>query len=109
MAIIRCPICQRALSPFGSHPAAPICSEACRKEALRRMGMTEPQGAEGSETSATPQFEQLNATHLYCTTCRRSMPVRERLLLTLPTDDLYGYSCAKCGTDVGTKTDRRAS
>ena len=33
------------------------------------------------------------------------MPTTERLLLTLPGGDLYGYFCAQCGTDVGTKTD----
>ena len=97
--MIRCPICQNALSPFGSHPYAPICSDRCRREALRRAGIEEPAA---EETPA--QFQQLNATHLYCPACRQSMPTRERLLLTLPSGDLYGYACARCGTDVGTKT-----
>ena len=30
------------------------------------------------------QFEAFRATELYCPTCRRAMPVRERLLLVLP-------------------------
>lgn len=95
-------MCQRSLSPSGAHPYAPICSEACRREALRRAGVPEPAPERGQGGDA--QFEQLNATHLYCPTCGRSMPVRERLLLTLPSGDLYGYICARCGTDVGTKT-----
>lgn len=110
--MIRCPICRRSLSPFTAHPYAPICSEACRREALRRAGLAEPEpepvpGEDAQGERA--QFEQLTATHLYCPTCRRSMPTRERLLLTLPSGDLYGYTCAHCGTDVGTKTDRRTS
>ncbi len=96
--MIRCPICQRTLNPVERSPYAPICSEACRKEALRRAGYAdEPEAPQA-------QFEQLQATHLYCATCRQSMPTKERLLLTLPSGDLYGYSCARCGSDVGTRT-----
>ena len=98
--MMRCPICQRALSPLTKNPYAPICSQACRTEALRRAGL-EP--AEATDERPA-QFEQLRATHLYCPTCRRSMPTRERLLLTLPSGELYGYTCVQCGTDVGTKT-----
>lgn len=103
--MIRCPICQRALSPSGNHPHAPICSEACKKEALRRAGLSE-EGSDPAEPAQEPaQFENLTATHLYCPTCRRSMPTREKLLLILPDGgDLYGYTCAQCGTDVGTRT-----
>lgn len=72
---------------------------------MRRAGVAQPESSEASPA----QFEQFRATHLYCPTCRRSMPARERLLLTLPTGDLYGYTCAQCGADVGTKTDRPAS
>lgn len=98
--MLRCPICQRALSPTQRSPYAPICSEVCRREALRRSG-----AAEEPSEPAPAQFEQLRATHLYCPTCRRSMPTKERLLLTLPSGELYGYTCAACGADVGTKTD----
>ncbi len=99
--MIRCPICHKTLSPFSNSPYAPICSEAYRKEALHRAGYAETEEAEQPQA----QFEQLRATHLYCSSCRRSMPTQERLLLTLPTGNLYGYTCAQCGTDVGTKTD----
>jgi len=103
--MIRCPICHGTLSPTTKSPYAPICSEACRREALRRTGVSEPEQAESSQA----QFEQFRATHLYCSTCRRSMPTRERLLLTLPTGELYGYTCAQCGADVGTKTNSASS
>src|SRR5712691_7246638 len=106
--MIRCPICQRALSPSTKSPHAPICSEACRREALRRAGYADEEVA-GEPPAQQAQFEQLRATHLFCPTCRRSMPTKERLLLTLSSGDLYGYTCAQCGTDVGTKTDNRAS
>ena len=96
--MIRCPICQRALNPFTTNPYAPLCCAACQKEALRRAG--DP--AETEEPQAA--FQDLTATHLYCATCRRSMPTKERLLLTLPRGELYGYTCAQCGTDVGTRT-----
>jgi DNA-directed RNA polymerase subunit RPC12/RpoP len=49
------------------------------------------------------QFEQLQATELYCPYCKRSMPVRERLLLVLPEGEKFEYLCARCGTSVGDK------
>jgi len=107
--VIRCPICQQSLNPTGNHPYAPICSEACRKEALRRAGLPDPDAASSASEGAQAQFEQFNATHLYCPTCRRSMPTRQRLLLTLPDGDLYGYSCVQCGTDVGSRTETNRS
>jgi hypothetical protein len=56
--------------------------------------------------SMKKQFEQLQASHLYCDRCRRSMPVRQRLLLILPDGELYDYLCQGCGSSVGSKTDR---
>jgi hypothetical protein len=52
------------------------------------------------------QFDQLEASHLYCNKCRRSMPVRQRLLLILPDGELYDYLCQGCGSSVGSKTHR---
>lgn len=104
--MFRCPICQRSLSASQRYPYAPICSDACRREALRRAGIAPedagPSGGNGGEA----QFDQLKATHLYCATCRRSMPTKERVLLMLPTGTLYGYTCQTCGGDVGTKTEK---
>ena len=105
--MIRCPMCQRSLNPFAMHPYAPICSDGCRKEALRRAGAVEPEPSSGEDTEGTAQFEELHATHLYCRACRQSMPTKQRLLLTLPDGDLYGYTCAQCGADVGTKSSVR--
>jgi hypothetical protein len=52
------------------------------------------------------QFEQLQASVLFCDTCQRAMPVRQRLLLILPDGELYDYLCQGCGSSVGSKTDR---
>jgi endogenous inhibitor of DNA gyrase (YacG/DUF329 family) len=54
------------------------------------------------------QFQSLNATELWCPTCRRATPVRENLLLVLPTGNKYDYRCSVCGTSVGEKTDQEA-
>jgi len=108
--MIRCPICQRSLNLFERQPYAPICSEACRQEALRRAGVAETEQVASEDSqgeSAQFEHEQLTATRLYRPTCRWSMPTREKLLLTLPSGNLYGYTCAQCGADVGTKTDVR--
>ena len=109
--MVRCPICQRGLHAARSYPHAPICSEACRREALKRAGLPVPEEAPAAAENGGGQasFDQLRATHLYCATCRRSMPTKERLLLMLPTGNLYGYTCESCGSDVGTKTDTAAN
>jgi hypothetical protein len=57
----------------------------------------------GNRPRQNKQFEGLNATELYCPRCKRSMPVRERLLLVLPEGEKYEYLCAYCGTSVGDK------
>jgi hypothetical protein len=105
--VVTCPICHKSLSPAQKHPYAPICSERCRKEALRRSGVPDPEAQPQTEQGGQAQFEQFNATHLFCPTCRQSMPTREKLLLTLPTGDLYAYSCAQCGAEVGTRTENQ--
>ena len=51
-------------------------------------------------------YSDLEATELYCPTCRQAMPVRKRLLLVLPEGDKYEYLCARCGTSVGDKIDK---
>jgi uncharacterized Zn finger protein len=49
------------------------------------------------------QFDDLQATYLYCNTCGGSMPVRERLLLILPDGYLFEYFCVNCGEVLGDK------
>jgi len=51
-------------------------------------------------------FDQLNATLLHCNQCRQAMPVRARLLLVLPDGELSEYLCQRCGSSLGTKTER---
>ena len=49
------------------------------------------------------QFGDLNASCLFCSSCGRSTPARQRLLLILPDGCLYEYRCAVCGTVTGDK------
>jgi len=47
------------------------------------------------------QFENFTASTLYCTTCKATMPVRERLLLVLPDKEIFDYLCTGCASSVG--------
>lgn len=47
------------------------------------------------------QFGDFVASELYCPKCRRSQPVREKLLLVLPTGELHEYLCSQCATSLG--------
>jgi hypothetical protein len=49
------------------------------------------------------QFEELEASLLFCPRCKRAVPPRRRLLLVLPDGELYEYLCPFCGTSLGTK------
>jgi hypothetical protein len=50
------------------------------------------------------QFGTFTASELYCPKCRRSQPVRERLLLVLPSGELYEFLCSRCATSLGKRT-----
>ena len=50
------------------------------------------------------QFGSFTASELYCPKCRRSQPVREKLLLVLPSGELYEYLCRQCATSLGERT-----
>jgi hypothetical protein len=50
------------------------------------------------------QFGNFTASELYCPTCKSSQPVRERLLLVLPTGELHEFICSRCATSVGKRT-----
>lgn len=54
-------------------------------------------------------FDALEVSEVYCPTCREARPVRQHLLLVLPTGNKYEYRCAVCGTPVGGKDDGDAS
>ncbi|HPK53474.1 MAG TPA: cytoplasmic protein [Smithellaceae bacterium] len=49
-------------------------------------------------------YKDFDATELFCPQCRRSVPVRKRLLLILPEGEKYDYKCVYCGASVGDKT-----
>jgi len=50
------------------------------------------------------QFGDFTASELYCPNCRRSQPVREKLLLILPNGELHEYLCSACATSLGKRT-----
>ena len=68
-----------------------------------------PPNTLGKKQNSQKQFDQFDATELFCPTCGRSMPVRKRLLLILPEGDKYEYLCARCGTSVGDKIDKNTA
>jgi hypothetical protein len=49
------------------------------------------------------QFEEFQASVLFCGRCQQPRPVRERLLLVLPDGELHEYLCAACGSSVGSR------
>jgi hypothetical protein len=49
------------------------------------------------------QFEEFQASVLFCARCRQAQPVRERLLLVLPDGELHEYLCTGCGSSVGSR------
>ena len=60
----------------------------------------------GPAPSEQEQYGAFRASLLFCPNCRQATPTRERLLLVLPTGNLYEYLCMECGTSTGSKTDR---
>ncbi len=50
------------------------------------------------------QFGKFTASELYCPKCKTSQPVRERLLLVLPTGELHEFLCLNCATSLGKRT-----
>lgn len=50
------------------------------------------------------QFGEFTASELYCPKCKTSQPVRERLLLVLPTGELHEFLCSRCSTSLGKRT-----
>jgi rubrerythrin len=48
-------------------------------------------------------FEDLEASQLFCPTCKRAMPVRKRLLLVLLDKEIFSYVCTGCGSVIGKK------
>ncbi|HVV00304.1 MAG TPA: hypothetical protein VHH88_03015 [Verrucomicrobiae bacterium] len=53
---------------------------------------------------AREQFGNFTASELYCPRCKVSQPVREHLLLVLPSGELHEFRCSNCGTSLGKRT-----
>ncbi|MFH1538035.1 MAG: hypothetical protein ABIH66_03690 [bacterium] len=51
-------------------------------------------------------FKEFTASQLYCPTCRRATPVRDRLLLVLPDGEVKEFVCTICGASVGKRRER---
>jgi hypothetical protein len=58
----------------------------------------------GHHPSSAAQYQDFNASALYCPRCKQAMPVRSRLLLVLPDGELHEYLCQACASSLGTKT-----
>jgi len=50
------------------------------------------------------QFGSFTASELYCPKCRSAQPVRERLLLVLPSGELHEFLCSRCASSLGKRT-----
>lgn len=70
---------------------------------MERFVLQRPDPRSRRQAAQKRQFENLNASELFCPKCGRSMPVREQPLFVLPEGDNYEYLCARCGTSVGDK------
>jgi hypothetical protein len=61
----------------------------------------------GAPPSRQPsQYGSFSASMLYCPKCGQATRARERLLLVLPSGNLYEYLCVECGTSTGSKTEK---
>ena len=56
--------------------------------------------------SGERDFDALEASELFCPTCKTARPVRRHLLLVLPNGSKYEYRCSVCATAVGAKDDQ---
>jgi len=70
-----------------------VMEELNRSVRVRRKKAAEP----------TRQFEEFEASTLFCAKCKEAVPVRKKLLLALPDGDKYDYLCTKCGNPIGSK------
>jgi hypothetical protein len=50
------------------------------------------------------QFGSFTASELYCPQCGRAQPVRERLLLVLPSGEVHEFLCSRCAASLGKRT-----
>lgn len=55
--------------------------------------------------STPDSYGSLEVSEMFCSRCRRAQPVRQHLLLVLPSGNKYEYRCSVCGNSVGSKDD----
>jgi hypothetical protein len=58
---------------------------------------------------APDSFGSLEASLIFCPTCRQAMPVRKRLLIVLPEGDKHEYVCRTCATPCAVKVEPHAA
>lgn len=64
---------------------------------------TEHLHATQNQANQANQYRDFKASELYCPKCKKSMPVREKMLLVVPGGDVFDYVCVKCGTSLGVR------
>ena len=52
-------------------------------------------------------YQEFEAAELFCSNCKRLVPVRKKMLLVLSEGDKYDYVCTVCGERVGGKMDKK--
>ena len=73
---------------------------------MRNRPFDFPPGRRHAPQQKRSDFDEFEATELYCMKCGRAVPVKKSLLLILPEGDKYEYRCVHCGSTVGDKIDR---
>jgi len=53
------------------------------------------------------QYDDFEASQLFCPRCKQAVPVRKVLLLVLPQGEKYDYLCAYCSASVGEKLETK--
>ena len=78
-------------------------------QAVMQQKMQQKRSSQHSqkEQDSQRQFDQLEASSLYCPRCKMAAPVRKRLLLVLPEGERFEYLCAQCSTSVGRKLEEK--
>ena len=56
---------------------------------------------------AKDSYQEFEAAELFCSGCKKLVPVRKKMLLVLSEGDKYDYVCTVCGQRVGGKMDKK--
>lgn len=63
-------------------------------------------GSLTNKNKQSKQYDNFEASVLFCNHCQQAMPLRKKTLLYLTDGTMYQYTCARCGSSLGTKTER---